>query len=95
VIVHRYRKCDWKILGVILAVIEMQVSVLRSVARRRLVETENPSACATVNWNLCKSAIALHCLYLSVTRRECVTKLLINPIIRTRTRHLVTRTPDT
>jgi hypothetical protein len=25
------------------------VSVLRSVARRRLVETENPSACATVN----------------------------------------------
>jgi hypothetical protein len=25
------------------------VSVLRSVARRRQVETENPSACATVN----------------------------------------------
>jgi hypothetical protein len=36
------------------------VSVLRSVAGRRLVKTENPSACATVNWKLCKSAIALY-----------------------------------
>jgi hypothetical protein len=61
--VHRYRKCDWKILGVILEVIEVQVSVFRSVARRRLVETENLSACATVNWNVCKSAIALYGLY--------------------------------
>jgi hypothetical protein len=61
--VHRYRKCDWKILGVILAVIEVQVSVFRSVARRRLVETENRSACATVNWNVCKSAIELYGLY--------------------------------
>jgi hypothetical protein len=64
VIVHRYRKCDWKILGVILELIEVHVSVFRSsVARRRLVETENPSACATVNWNVCKSAIALYGLY--------------------------------
>jgi hypothetical protein len=63
VIVHRYRKCDCKILGVIPVVIEVQVSVLRSVARRRLVETENPSACATVNWKVCKSAIALYGLY--------------------------------
>jgi hypothetical protein len=61
--VHRYRKCDWKILGIILEVIEVQVSVLRSVARRRLVETENPSACATVNLNVCKSAIVLYGLY--------------------------------
>jgi hypothetical protein len=61
--VHRYRKCDWKILDVILEVIEIQVSVFRYVARRRLVETENPSACATVNWNVCKSAIALYGLY--------------------------------
>jgi hypothetical protein len=36
------------------------VSVLRSVARRRLVKTENPSAGATVNCKLCKSAIALY-----------------------------------
>jgi hypothetical protein len=56
-------KCDWKILCVILVVIEVQVSVLRSVATRRLVETENPSACVTVNWNVCKSAIAPYCLY--------------------------------
>jgi hypothetical protein len=66
--------------------------VLRSVARRRLVETANLSACTTVNWNVCKSAIALYCLYLSVIKRECVTEVLINPIIPTRTRHFVTRT---
>jgi hypothetical protein len=30
------------------------------------VETENPSACVTVNWKVCKSAIAL---YLSVIKR--------------------------
>jgi hypothetical protein len=30
------------------------------------VKTENPSACATVDWKLCKSAIAL---YLSVIKR--------------------------
>jgi hypothetical protein len=35
-------------------------SVLRSVARRRLVKTEDPSACARVNWKVCKSAIALY-----------------------------------
>jgi hypothetical protein len=50
------------------------------------VKTENPSACATVNWKVRKSAIALCCLYLNVIKRECVTKVLINPIIRTRTR---------
>jgi hypothetical protein len=32
------------------------------------VKTDNPSACATVNWKLCKSAIAL---YLSVIKRTC------------------------
>jgi hypothetical protein len=57
------------------------ISVLRSVARRRLVETGNPSACAVVNWKVCKSAIALYCLYLSVIKRECVTNVLISPII--------------
>jgi hypothetical protein len=30
------------------------------------METENPSACATVNWRLCKSEIGL---YLSVIKR--------------------------
>jgi hypothetical protein len=47
---------------------EVLISVLRSVARRRLLKTENPSACATVNWKVCKSAIAL---YLSVIKRTC------------------------
>jgi hypothetical protein len=44
------------------------VSVLRSVARRRLMETENPSACATVKRKVCKSAIEL---YLNVIKRDC------------------------
>jgi hypothetical protein len=39
---------------------EVIVSVLRSVARRRLVETESPSACATLNCKLCETAIALY-----------------------------------
>jgi hypothetical protein len=56
------------------------------------VETKNPSACATVECKVCKSAIALYCLYLNVIKSECVTEELINPIIRTRTRHFVTRT---
>jgi hypothetical protein len=52
------------------------------------VKTEDPSVCAMVNWKVCKSAIVLYCLYLSVIKRECVTNVLLNPIIRTRTRHL-------
>jgi hypothetical protein len=44
------------------------VSVLRSVARVRLVKTGNPSECATVTCKVCKSAIAL---YLSVIKRTC------------------------
>jgi hypothetical protein len=34
----------------------------KPVARIRLVKTEDPSACVTVNCKLCKSAIALYCL---------------------------------
>jgi hypothetical protein len=60
--VQRYWKCNWKISDVILVVTEVLASVWRSVARRRLVETDNPSACATVNWNVCKSAIARYCM---------------------------------
>jgi hypothetical protein len=63
--------------------------VLRSVARRRPVETENPSACATVNWKFCKSAIALYGLWVQpvLTIIESDRKVLINPIIRSRTRY--------
>jgi hypothetical protein len=39
--------------------LKLLVSVLRSVARRRLVKTENPSACVMVNCKLCKSVMAL------------------------------------
>jgi hypothetical protein len=42
--------------------------VLRSVARRRLVETENPSARAAVDCKLCKSAIAN---ILIIIKRDC------------------------
>jgi hypothetical protein len=49
-------------------VIEDEIARRLSVARRRLVKTDNPSACATVNWKLCKSAIALN---LSVINRTC------------------------
>jgi hypothetical protein len=52
------------------------------------VETENSSACAVVNWKVCKSAIVLYCFYLSVIKRECVTNVLINPIIRTTKLHV-------
>jgi hypothetical protein len=32
------------------------------------VKTENPSVCATVNWKVCKSAVAL---YIRVIKRPC------------------------
>jgi hypothetical protein len=38
------------------------------------METENPSACATVICKWCRSAISLYGLYLSVIKNECVTK---------------------
>jgi hypothetical protein len=54
------------------------VSVLRSVARRRLVNKKNPSVHATVCCKLCKSAIALYGLYFNVVKRESVCKLTAN-----------------
>jgi hypothetical protein len=35
------------------------------------VKTKNPSACATEKWKVCKSAIALYFLCLSVIKRDC------------------------
>jgi hypothetical protein len=35
------------------------------------VKTGNPNACAAANCNVCKSAIALYCLYLNVIKRDC------------------------
>jgi hypothetical protein len=37
------------------------------------VERENHSACATVNWKVCKSAIELYDLHLNVIKRENIT----------------------
>jgi hypothetical protein len=38
------------------------VTVLISVASTRLVKTENPRVCATVNCKVCRSVIALYYL---------------------------------
>lgn len=35
------------------------------------METDNPSAHATMNWKVCKSVIVLYCLYLSVITTGC------------------------
>jgi hypothetical protein len=47
---------------------------------------EKTNVCVTVNYNVCKSARALCDLYVSVIKSACVSQLLINAIIRTRTR---------
>jgi hypothetical protein len=47
--------CDKETSRVILSYSETD----KSVARIRLVKAETPSACATVNWKVCRIAIAL------------------------------------
>jgi hypothetical protein len=54
-----WRLCMW---------LEVIVYMLRSVARRRLVETENPSACAMVN---CKLCVNQRSTVLTVIKRGC------------------------
>jgi hypothetical protein len=44
------------------------ITVLKAVARIRLVKTENPSVCVTLNCKVCRSAIALYYLELRVVR---------------------------
>jgi hypothetical protein len=46
--------------------VRLIVCASTSVARRRLVESENPSACATVDFNWHKRDIALYGLCISV-----------------------------
>jgi hypothetical protein len=46
------KKASWRL--------QVLVSVLTSIARRRLVDTENASACMTVICKMCLSAIALY-----------------------------------
>jgi hypothetical protein len=48
------------------------VTVSRPVAKRQLVETGNPSACATVDCNLCGLAIVLHACNLVVITTSVV-----------------------
>jgi hypothetical protein len=44
----------------IMCELKLQWDCDKSVARIRLVMTENPSVCATVNWKVCRIAIALY-----------------------------------
>jgi hypothetical protein len=65
-----------KVLCVIFGVCDLMglfiIPVSRSVARRQLVERENPSACATVSWKVCISAISLYCLCVSVIKGRAI-----------------------
>jgi hypothetical protein len=50
------------------------------------VEQENPSACATADCKVSEREIELYCHCISVIYERVCNQLLINPIIRTRTR---------
>jgi hypothetical protein len=49
-----------------LKIVKLTVCASRSVAGRRLVEQENPSACAAADCKVCKREIELYCHCISV-----------------------------
>jgi hypothetical protein len=62
--------------------LKLQWGYYESVARIRLVKTENPSVCVTVNCKLWRLAIVLSLL----VGTSCVYKVSINPIIQSKPR---------
>jgi hypothetical protein len=83
-----YRRELWRVLlwREDLCVIQYLKCEIVTVAGKRLVETRNPNACATVNCKTCKTVTALYGLCVRVSKSECVSQLLINAIIRSTTR---------
>jgi hypothetical protein len=61
------------------------IAMFKSVARIRLVKTENHSVCVTVKCKVCRSAIALNYLQLRI---ECIN--VITPVNLSKLRPIVT-----